>query len=78
MVIAIKESGVAREKLFVTRKVLGSIAEIPAAPNAILKNLRLTLNMSTCKSPTEFTARADCLKLHDSLPILQRADDCVP
>jgi diketogulonate reductase-like aldo/keto reductase len=39
--IAIKESGVARENLFVTTKVLGSIADIPAAIDASLKKLQL-------------------------------------
>jgi len=39
--MAIKESGVAREELFITTKVLGSIADIPAAIDASLKKLQL-------------------------------------
>ncbi|KAK3377336.1 NADH/NADPH-dependent indole-3-acetaldehyde reductase [Lasiosphaeria ovina] len=39
--IAIKESGVAREKIFVTTKVLDSVANIPAAIDASLKKLQL-------------------------------------
>jgi diketogulonate reductase-like aldo/keto reductase len=39
--IAIKESGLAREKFFVTTKVLDSIADIPAAIDASLMKLQL-------------------------------------
>ncbi|GAB7350319.1 hypothetical protein MBLNU459_g0951t1 [Dothideomycetes sp. NU459] len=39
--VAIKESGVEREKLFVTTKVLPSIADIPAAIRTSLKKLQL-------------------------------------
>lgn len=38
---AIKESGVAREKLFVTTKVLPNIADIPAALKTSLKKLQM-------------------------------------
>jgi diketogulonate reductase-like aldo/keto reductase len=37
--VAIKESGVAREKLYVVTKVLPNIADIPAALNVSLKKL---------------------------------------
>jgi diketogulonate reductase-like aldo/keto reductase len=37
--VAIKESGVAREKLYVVTKVLPNIADIPAALNTSLKKL---------------------------------------
>ena len=37
--MAIKQSGVAREKLFITTKVLPNIADIPAALNTSLKKL---------------------------------------
>jgi diketogulonate reductase-like aldo/keto reductase len=37
---AIKQSGVAREKLFVTTKVLPNIADIPAALKTSLKKLQ--------------------------------------
>lgn len=39
--IAIKESGVARDKLFVTTKVITNIKDIPNAINASLKKLQL-------------------------------------
>lgn len=39
--IAIKESGVAREKLFVTTKAITNIADIPKAINESLKKLQL-------------------------------------
>ncbi|MCJ1405104.1 hypothetical protein MMC11_008330 [Xylographa trunciseda] len=39
--VAIKECGVAREKLFVTTKVMGSIEDIPNAINESLKKLQL-------------------------------------
>lgn len=38
---AIKESGLPREELFVTTKVITSIADIPAAIDASLKKLGL-------------------------------------
>jgi diketogulonate reductase-like aldo/keto reductase len=38
---AIKESGVAREKLFVTTKVITNINDIPNAINSSLKKLQL-------------------------------------
>lgn len=38
---AIHESGIPREKLFVTTKVFTGITDIPAAINASLKKLRL-------------------------------------
>lgn len=40
--IAIMESNVAREKLFITTKVITNIANIPAAIDASLKKLQLT------------------------------------
>ena len=39
--IAIKESGVPREKLFVTTKVIKNIEDIPAAIEQSLKKLQL-------------------------------------
>ena len=39
--VAIKESGVAREKLFVTTKVMSNIGDIPNAINESLKKLQL-------------------------------------
>ncbi|MCJ1285366.1 hypothetical protein MMC26_004706 [Xylographa opegraphella] len=39
--VAIKESGVARDKLFVTTKVMSNIADIPNAINESLKKLQL-------------------------------------
>jgi diketogulonate reductase-like aldo/keto reductase len=40
--IAIKESGVARDKLFVTTKVITNIADIPNAIDNSLKKLQLS------------------------------------
>jgi diketogulonate reductase-like aldo/keto reductase len=40
--IAIKESGVARDKLFVTTKVITNIADIPNAIDSSLKKLQLS------------------------------------
>lgn len=40
--IAIQESGVEREKLFVTTKVITSIADIPKAIDASLEKLQLS------------------------------------
>lgn len=39
--VAVKESGVAREKLFVTTKVITNINNIPGAIDASLKKLQL-------------------------------------
>lgn len=39
--IAIRESGVEREKLFVTTKVITNIADIPSAINTSLEKLQL-------------------------------------
>ena len=39
--VAIKESGVARDKLFVTGKVITNIADIPKAIDTSLKKLQL-------------------------------------
>ena len=41
MGVAIKESGVARENLFVTTKVMTNIADIPKAIDESLKKLQL-------------------------------------
>lgn len=40
--LAIKESGVEREKLFVTTKVITNIADIPKAIDASLQKLQLS------------------------------------
>jgi diketogulonate reductase-like aldo/keto reductase len=40
--VAIKESGVPREKLFVTTKVITNIADIPKAIDASLEKLQLS------------------------------------
>jgi diketogulonate reductase-like aldo/keto reductase len=38
---ALKQSGIAREKLFVTTKVISNISDIPAALKTSLKKLQL-------------------------------------